>query len=112
MSKFQSTISVVAALASIFGAGAAGFKLAQESQVKPAEEVSTKYETHITDLQKQISTLQEQATNVNPPTPVSLPQPVVQQQVAPKPVVLPQQQSTTTTTAAAPPPPVDNQPQQ
>jgi hypothetical protein len=105
MSKFQSTISVVAALASIFGAGAAGWKLAQESNVKPAEEVTSKYETHITELQKQISDLEKQTTTVNPPVPVSLPQPVVVKQVAPQPATLPP----TMTPSAPPAPPVVNQ---
>ncbi len=73
MSKFQSTISVVAALASIFGAGAARWKLSQDS-VQSNTEVTTKYEQHITDLQKQISTLQQQARTVNPPAPVTLPE--------------------------------------
>ena len=72
--SFSKTISVVAALASIFGAGAAGFKLAQDNQVKPAEEVNTKYEQHITELQQQISGLQQQLVNTNPPPAVSLPQ--------------------------------------
>lgn len=87
MSKFQSTISVVAALASIFGAGAAGFKLAQDNQVKPssspAEEVNTKYEQHITELQQQISGLQQQLVNTNSPPAVSLPQSTQVKQVAP-----------------------------
>lgn len=89
MSKFQSTISVVAALASIFGAGAAGWKLAQDSNVKPVEEVNTKYEEHITQLQEKISSLEQQTKTVNPPAPAELPQPVVVKQVAPQPAALP-----------------------
>lgn len=104
MSKFQSTISVVAALASIFGAGAAGFKLAQDSNVKPTEEINTKYEQHITELQQQISDLQKQATNNNPPIPVTLPQPTTVKQVTPQPVTLP--------SAVPPPPPVNQSPQE
>jgi len=91
--SFSKTISVVAALASIFGAGAAGWKLSQESQVKPAEDVTTKYENQITELRQQVDTLQKQTTNVNPPPAVVLPQPQVQQQVAPAPTPLPYTQS-------------------
>jgi cell division protein FtsB len=99
MSKFQSTISVVAALASIFGAAAAGWKLSQESSVKPAEEVNSKYETHITELQKEISDLKQQTAT--PPAPVSLPQPAVVKQVAPQPAPLP---------PLTPPPPINQTP--
>lgn len=42
MSKFQSTISVVAALASIFGAAAAGIKLAQSSSDVPPSPLDKK----------------------------------------------------------------------
>ncbi len=102
--SFSKTISVVAALASIFGAGAAGWKLSQESQVKPAEDVTTKYENQITELRQQVDTLQKQTTNVNPPPAVVLPQPQpqVQQQVAPAPTPLPYTQS--------PPPPAPTKP--
>lgn len=89
MSKFQSTISVVAALASIFGAGAAGWKLAQESNVKPAEEVPVQYETHITELQKEISDLKQQTTSTTPPTEELLPESTVVKPATPLPVPLP-----------------------
>ncbi len=102
--SFSKTISVVAALASIFGAGAAGWKLANENQTKPAEEVNTKYEQHITELQEKISTLEKQATNVNPPAPVPLPQVSVAPQTAPKPAILPP--------VVPPPPPVNQTPQE
>ncbi len=88
--SFSKTVSVVAALTSIFGASIAGFKLAQDSQVKSTEEVNTKYETHITELQQQISGLEKQLTNVNPPSAVTLPQPTIDTQVQPpKPATLP-----------------------
>lgn len=77
--SFSKTVSVVAALTSIFGASIAGFKLAQDNQVKSTEEVNTKYEEHITQLQEKIAGLEKQLTNVNPPTPVVLPQTQVQQ---------------------------------
>ncbi len=98
--SFSKTISVVAALTSIFGAGAAGFKLAQDSQVKPAAEVNTQYEQHITELQQQISGLQQQLANTNPPPAVNLPS---QTQTSVKQVTPP-------TTPQLPPPPAPNPP--
>jgi hypothetical protein len=96
--SFSKTISVVAALASIFGAGAAGWKLANENQTKPAEEVNTTYEQHITELQQKIADLEKQTAT--PPAPVPLPQQTPTPQVAPKPATLP---------PVVPPPPVPNQ---
>jgi TolA-binding protein len=80
--SFSKTVSIFAALCSIFGAGAAGWKLSQESQVKPTEEVNTKYEQHITELQQQISGLEDQLRNTNHSPVVNLP-PQQQTQVAP-----------------------------
>jgi len=100
--SFSKTISVVAALASIFGAGAAGWKLANDNQTKPAEEVNKTYEQHITELQQKISTLEQQAT---PPAPVPLPQQTPTPQVAPKPAILPP-------VAPPPAPPVNQTPQE
>jgi predicted negative regulator of RcsB-dependent stress response len=88
--SFSKTVSVFAALASIFAAGAAGWKLANENQTRPAEEVNKTYEQHITDLQKKISELENKAT-----TPVVIP--------TPQPATLP---------ATPPPPPPVNQPPQ
>jgi len=102
--SFSKTVSVFAALASIFAAGAAGWKLANENQTKPAEEVNTTYEQHITELQEKISTLEKQATNVNPPAPVPLPQVSAAPQTAPKPATLPP--------VVPPPPPVPQNPQE
>jgi hypothetical protein len=83
--SFTKTISVFAALASIFGAGAAGWKLAQDNNSQaPA------YEKQIEELKQQVSTLEQQATNVNPPPPVALPTPQEPVSVqAPKPTPLP-----------------------
>lgn len=75
MSKFQSTISVVAALASIFGAGAAGWKLAQSENAGPNHPAQTMYEQQITELKEQVSNLQQQTTTVDPPKPAELPKP-------------------------------------
>lgn len=58
VSKFQSTISVVAALASIFGAAAAGWKLAQSNSDVPPSALDQKIE----QLEQKI----EQTTNPAP----------------------------------------------
>ncbi len=83
MSKFQSTISTVAALASIFGAAAAGWKLAQSNTNVPPSALDQKIE----QLEQKI----EQTTN---PAPTETTEVVVpSNQVAPtqieqKPVVV------------------------
>jgi ribosomal protein S13 len=102
--SFSKTISVVAALTSIFGAGAAGWKLANENQTKPAEEVNNTYEQHITELQQKIADLEKQETNTTPPAYVPLPQETPTSQVAPKPTTLPP--------VVPPPPPVPQIPQE
>ena len=54
--SFSKTISVFAALASIFGAGAAGWKLSQESQNKPVDvqqDISV-FEEKINELEKKL----------------------------------------------------------
>jgi hypothetical protein len=107
--SFSKTISVFAALASIFSVGIASWKIVQDGQStpatpeKPVEEVTTKYESHITELQQQISGLEKQLTNTNPPPAVELPQPTVVKQVAPPTPNLP---------PTTPPPPVPPAPQQ
>ena len=90
--SFSKTVSVFAALASIFAAGAAGWKLANENQTKPVEDVNQNYEEHINELQQKISSLEKQVTS---PTPT--------------PVVLPQQQPTQFPPVTPPPPPPVNQ---
>jgi len=97
--SFSKTVSVFAALASIFAAGAAGWKLANENQTKPVEEVNNTYEQHITELQQKIADLEKQTAT--PPAPVPLPQQTPTPQVAPKPATLPP--------VVPPPPPVPNQ---
>lgn len=87
--SFTKTISTVAALASIFGAGAAGFKLAQDSQSVDNQNTQTKYEAQITNLQQQLADLKQQSVTVNPPTPVALPQPTPEKQVPPAVPALP-----------------------
>ena len=94
MSKFQSTISTVAALASIFGAGAAGWKLAQVNTDVPP-----------TVLDQKINQLDQKLEDLTKPE-------VVAETPAPQPVSLPPQQILTQTPPPAilppltPPPPV------
>ncbi len=62
--SFSKTISVCAALASIFGAGAAGWKLTQESQApqpveQPKQDVSV-FEEKINELEEQLKEVKEQ----------------------------------------------------
>jgi 3-polyprenyl-4-hydroxybenzoate decarboxylase len=77
MSKFQSTVSTVAALASIFGAAAAGWKLAEANSNVPPSALDQKIEI----LEKKL----DQA--VTKPSPVQeLPQ--AQYQIAPTPPIL------------------------
>jgi hypothetical protein len=77
--SFSKTVSVFAALASIFAAGAAGWKLANENQTQPEpqQDVSV-FEKKITELEQELDQVKEQ-----PKT-----EPVVVQQ-PPQSVVLP-----------------------
>lgn len=97
--SFTKTISVFAALASIFGAGAAGWKLAQDREIKPPE-----YEQKIEELQRELLTLRKETTDVNPPEAPTLPEPQV-----PKPITLPPSPVTLvppqSPSLASPPPP-------
>lgn len=85
MSKFQSTVSTVAALVSIFGAAAAGYKLAQQPNQKP-EESPPAIEQKLTQLEQKI----EEKLTTAPQ------QPLQQAPITPQ---LPQ-------TAPLPPPPI------
>jgi peptidoglycan hydrolase CwlO-like protein len=76
--SFSKTISVVAALASIFAAGAAGWKLANENQSQPVDQTQVEqtqdvsaFEEKINDLEKQLEEVKEQ------PKPVVIQQPTV-----------------------------------
>jgi predicted negative regulator of RcsB-dependent stress response len=57
--SFSKTISVVAALASIFGAGAAGWKLTQESQDKPIQQDVSVFEEKINQLEEKLKEKEE-----------------------------------------------------
>jgi hypothetical protein len=71
--SFSKTVSVCAALASIFAAGAAGWKLANENQSQPVEQTKdvSAFEEKINNLEKQLEEVKEQ------PKPVVVQQPTV-----------------------------------
>lgn len=100
--SFSKTVSVVAALASIFSVGVASWKLSE--QIKT--EQTSPLEQRIDELESELKTAKEQVVNTNPPTPVVLPQqqPQVQiPQATPSPPQLPT--STPAPTPPAPQPP-------
>ena len=86
--SFSKTVSVVAALASIFAAGATGWKLADSQKEVPLTPLDQK----VMELERKLEQVQEPQVS---PQPVSLPVPIVQ--TAPQPAVLP---------PVTPPPPV------
>jgi hypothetical protein len=86
--SFSKTVSVFAALASIFAAGATGWKLADSQKEVPLSPLDQK----VMELEKKLEEVQEPQVV---PEPVKLPAPIVQ--TSPQPNVLP---------APTPPPPV------
>jgi len=86
--SFSKTISVFAALASIFAAGATGWKLADSQKEVPLSPLDQK----VMELEKKLDQAQQPQVA---PEPVKLPPPV--QTVVPQPVILP---------PVTPPPPV------
>jgi hypothetical protein len=99
MSKFQSTISTVAALASIFGAGAAGWKLAQVNSDVPPTVLDQKIE----QLDQKLEDLSKPEVIAETPAPHPVeepPQPPLTP--APQPAILPPVPQTQQT----PPPPL------
>jgi len=91
--SFSKTVSVFAALASIFAAGAAGWKLSRDNTPQD----TSVFEKKIVELEKKLEeTQQPQVT----PEPVKLPAPVVQP--APQPATLPPSPPPVTTTETTP----------
>ena len=91
--SFTKTISTIAALASVFGAGIAGFKLTENTQQQNNPLVEK-----IEQLENQLKQTQQQSIQTVPPEPVNLP-PV---ETVPPPVInLP---------PVTPPPPVPTEP--
>jgi hypothetical protein len=101
MSKFQSTISTVAALASIFGAGAAGWKLAQvNSDVPP-----TVLDQKINQLDQKLEDLTKPESVAETPTPHPVEEPPqVPLTPEPQPATLPPVPQTQQTQQTPPPP--------
>ena len=90
--SFSKTVSVFAALASIFAAGATGWKLADSQKEVPLSPLDQK----VMELEKKLEEAQQPQV---PPTALKLPSPVppVVQQTPPQPAILP---------PVSPPPPV------
>ncbi len=86
--SFSKTVSVVAALTSIFAAGATGWKLADTQKEVPLSPLDQK----IMELEKKLEEVTVKEPKVVPPQPVNLPAPLAQtvpQPVLPTPPVLP-----------------------
>ena len=86
--SFSKTVSVVAALTSIFAAGATGWKLADTQKEVPLTPLDQK----VMELEKKLEEVTVKEPQVVPPQPVNLPAPIVQtvpQPVLPPPSVLP-----------------------
>jgi hypothetical protein len=76
--SFSKTISVFAALASIFAAGATGWKLADSQKDVPLTPLDQK----VMELEKKLEAVEEPPVV---PEPVNLPAPIVQQTLLPAP---------------------------
>jgi len=86
--SFTKTVSVVAALTSIFAAGATGWKLADTQKEVPLTPLDQK----VMELEKKLAEVSVKEPQVIPPQPVNLPAPIAQtvpQPVLPTPPVLP-----------------------
>ncbi len=95
MSKFQSTISTVAALTTIFGAAVGGWRIAEQQR-------------EYNNQKQVIDNLQEKIADKEQPVIVTSPvQPVQQQVTTTAPVVLPQPQQEAVP-SPPPPPPVES----
>ena len=79
--SFTKTISVFAALASIFAAAATGYKLAQDNQEPNV------YEERIQQLEEQLKQTRQVQQQILPQI-VKLPEPQQEVQVAPEPPIL------------------------
>jgi len=81
--SFSKTVSVVAALTSIFAAGATGWKLADTQKEVPLSPLDQK----VMELEKKLEEVTVKEPQVIPPQPVNLPAPIVQ--TVPQPVLPP-----------------------
>ena len=88
--SFSKTVSIFAALASIFGAGITGWKLAEESKTPPVETPNINaFEEKISELEKQIEESQKPVEQVAQPQVQAVQQPVILPPVAPPPPPVP-----------------------
>lgn len=87
--SFSKTVSIFAALTSIFGAGITGWKLAEESKTPPPVEAPSinAFEEKISELEKQIEETKKPVDQVTQPQVQPIPQPVIVPPVAPPPPV-------------------------
>ena len=83
--SFSKTVSVVAALTSIFAAGATGWKLADSQKEVPLSPLDQK----VMDLEKKLIEVTEPQVAPVVPQPITLPAQVVTQPITPPPPVLP-----------------------
>ena len=83
--SFSKTISVVAALASIFAAGATGYKLADSQKDVPLSPLDQK----VMELERKLIEVTEPQVAPVVPQPITLPAQTVPQPVTPPPPVLP-----------------------
>lgn len=83
--SFSKTVSVVAALASIFAAGATGYKLADTQKDVPLSPLDQK----VMELEKKLIEVTEPQVVPVVQQPITLPAQVVTQPVTPPPPVLP-----------------------
>ena len=83
--SFSKTVSIFAALASIFGAGITGWKLAEESKNPPPVEAPSinAFEEKISELEKQIEETKNPVEQVVQPQVQEVQQPVILPPVAP-----------------------------
>jgi hypothetical protein len=89
--SFSKTISVFAALASIFGAGITGWKLAEESKnPPPVEEPNINvFEEKINELERKLEEPAQPVEQVAQPQVQAVQQPVILPPVAPPPPPVP-----------------------
>ena len=83
--SFSKTVSVVAALASIFAAGATGWKLADSQKNVPLSSLDQK----VMELEKKLEEVKEPQVAPGIQQPITPPVQVVSQPVTPPPPVLP-----------------------
>lgn len=106
--SFSKTVSVFAALASIFGASVAGYKLAKDSQPEETQKLDAKIEQleqQLSDKTAQLQVPQTAQLQVPQVVPAPTQLPHTQPQTTPPPVTLPSPPVTLVPAPAPTPPP-------